>query len=60
MSTSNIDLLQFKIQSHLQKRGFECRYIRTHSEEKPSKIFNLTFAIICRFSHQNTLTKLPS
>ena len=30
MSTINIHLLQFKIQSHLQK----CRYIRNHSEEK--------------------------
>ena len=25
---------------------FECRYIRTHSEEKPSKISNITFAIL--------------
>ena len=38
---------------------FKCRYIRTHSEEKPSKIFNITFAIL-PFSHQNTLTKLLS
>ena len=33
MSTTNVHLLQFKIQSHFQKNvDFECRYIRTHSE----------------------------
>ena len=25
---------------------FECRCIRTHTEEKPSKIYNITFAIL--------------
>ena len=38
---------------------FECRYIRTHSEEKTSKISNIAFVIL-PFSHQNVLTKLPS
>ena len=52
-TTTNIHFLQFKIQSHLQKRG-----IRTHTEEKP-KHFNITFAIV-PFSRKNTSTKLPS
>ena len=38
---------------------FECWYIWAHSEEKSSKISNITFAIL-PFSHQNTLTKLLS
>ena len=34
MSSTNIHLLKFKIQSHLQNNvDFECLYIRTHSEE---------------------------
>ena len=33
--------------------NFECRYIKTHSKEKTSKIYNNTFAIL-PFSHQNT------
>ena len=38
MSTTNVHLLQFKIQSHFQKNvDFECRYIRTHSEGKGKK-----------------------
>ena len=37
----------------------KCRYIRTHSEEKPCKIFSITFVIL-PFNHQNTLIKLPS
>ena len=56
MSTTNIHLLPF---SHLQKRGLECRYIRTHTEEKLSKISNITFAIL-PFSHANTSARLPS
>ena len=31
----------------------------SRAAEKPSKIFNITFAIL-PFSHQNTLTKMPS
>ena len=40
---------------------FERRYIRTYSEEKPSKISNIrpTFAIV-HFSHKIFLTKMPS
>ena len=59
MSSTNIYLLQSNIQSHLQKRYFECRYIRIYSEEKMSKMSNITFAIK-HFSLQNTLTKLPT
>ena len=60
MSGTNILLLPFKIQSHLQKKvNFECRYIRSHSEEKMSKISNITFAIL-PFSHPNTSIKLLS
>ena len=33
---------------------FECWYIRTHTEENPSKMFNITFAIL-PFSHKDTL-----
>ena len=59
MSTTNILLLQFKSQSHLQNGDYKCRYSRTHSKEKASEIFNITFAILS-FCYQNTLTKLPS
>ena len=41
-----MQLLWWKIQGHLQKyRLCECRYIRTHYEEKSSKISNFTSAI---------------
>ena len=53
MSTTNIHLLQFKIQNHLQKWDFECQNVRSHSKENPSKISNITFAIL-PFSYQNT------
>ena len=50
MSTTDIHLLRFKIYGHLQIGNFECRYIRAHSEEKTSKISNITFAIcLCLF-----------
>ena len=54
MST-NIHWFQFKIQSH-----FECWYIRTHTDEKPSKISNITFAILQFIHRKKTLTKWPS
>ena len=52
MSTTDIHLLHYKIQSHLQK----CRLwmpgnIGTHTKEKQSNISNITF---CLFSHRNT------
>ena len=53
MSATNIHLFLFQIQSHSQKRGD----IRTHSEEKPSKIPNITFANLL-FSQNNPLVKL--
>ena len=54
MSTTYIHLLWFKIQSYLQNADFECRYIRIYTDEKPSKISNITFVIL-PFSHKNTL-----
>ena len=59
MSSTNIHLLQYKIQSHFENVDFECRNIRTQSEETPSKICNITFTVLT-FPYQNTLTKLPS
>ena len=60
MSTSNIHLLQFKILSHVQKKsGFKFPYIKTHTEENPSKISKIAYAILS-FSHKDTLTKSPS
>ena len=38
---------------------FESWYMRTHTEEKPSKISYITFVSL-PFSHKNALTKLPS
>ena len=38
---------------------FEYQYIRTHSEEKTSKISNITFPIL-QLPHQNVLPKLPT
>ena len=48
-----------KLKVTCNNRDFKCQNIRTHSEEKPSKISNITFAIL-PFSYQNTLNKLPS
>ena len=65
MSTTNIHLLPF---SHLQKRGLECRYtVRTHTEEKLSKISNIKIRHFAFFSCKylsyitvlSTLLKLP-
>ena len=61
MSATNIHLLQFKIQSHLQKRGL---WMMVHQNslrkgKKTSKISNIKFAIL-PFSPQNNLTKLSS
>ena len=50
MSTTSIQLLQFKIQSHLQKTG--TLNAGTLFEEKLSKICNITFATF-PLSHQN-------
>ena len=45
---TNIHLLPF---SHLQKRGLECRYtVRTHTEEKLSKISNIKIRHFAFFS----------
>ena len=50
MSTTNIHLLPF---SHLQKRGLECRYtVRTHTEEKLSKISNIKIRYFASFLMQ--------
>ena len=46
MPTTNIHLLQFKIQSHCKNADFECQYIRTHTEENPSEISNITVTIL--------------
>ena len=48
---------KFKVTS--KNADFECRRIRTHTEEKPSKISNIKFAIL-PYSYKNTSTKLPS
>ena len=57
MCTTDIHLRKFKIQSHLQKRGLEWRHIITLIAKKNHlKNSNITL----RFSHKNTLTKLPS
>ena len=41
-----------------KKADFECRYIRTHTKEKPSKISNIAFAILT-FYQKNTQTEWP-
>ena len=43
MSTTNIHLLQCKIQVTCKNADFECWYIKTHNKEKPSKMvhFNI-------------------
>ena len=47
MFTTNIHLLQFKIYEVTCKNAdFECQYIRTHTKEIPSKMSNITFAIL--------------
>ena len=47
MSTTNISLLQFRISSSENEDvDFECRYIRTHTKEKPCKISDITLAIL--------------
>ena len=58
MSTTNIHSFQFKIKSYLQNAEFDWQCIGTHTEEKPSKISNITFAILS-LSHKSNLTKLP-
>ena len=59
MTTINIHLLQFKILSHLQKRGFWMPVHENSCWRKTSEIYYITFAILL-FSHQNTLVKLLS
>ena len=39
---------------------FGCQYTRTHTKEKPSKIFNITFAILPFFQKKNTQTEWSS
>ena len=47
ISTTNIHLHQYRIQSHLYKNAdYEWQYIKTHTKEKPSKTSNITFAIL--------------
>ena len=58
MSATYIHKCQCKIQIHLEKRGLWMP-VHQHSEEKSSKISDNTFAIL-PFSHQNSLTRLPS
>ena len=54
MSTTNIiHLLPFKFKVTC---GFEGRYIKTHTNEKPSKNFNITFTILPFF--QKKILKL--
>ena len=39
-----------KFKATCKNEDFKCRYIRTHTKEKPSKISNITFAIqVCLF-----------
>ena len=47
MSTTNIHLLKFKIQSHLQKhKTLNAGTSELIQKEKTSKISNITFAIL--------------
>ena len=55
VSTSNIHLLISKFKVTCINGNFECHYVRTHSEEKTSKISSITFVIFL-FSHKNTKT----
>ena len=54
MSSTNTHLLLNKIQSHLKNADFECRYkFRTHTEEQPSKIFNIATFVNCGHLKKN-------
>ena len=50
MSTTNIHLLNSKFKATFKSVDFESRYIRTHTKDKPSKISNITFAILPIFN----------
>ena len=45
-STTDIHLLQFKIQVTCKNPNFECWYIKNHTEEKSFKISNIKLAIL--------------
>ena len=58
MSTTNIHLLQFKIQSHLQETWtLNAGTSYLIPKKNCQKIFTITFASL-PFLHENTLTKL--
>ena len=46
MSTTNINYFNSKFKVTCKNADFEFRYIRTHTEEKASKISNIIFAIL--------------
>ena len=57
MSTNSINLLQFKIQGHLQKHGLNAA-VSELIQRKGLKICAISTAIL-PFYHQNTLTCHP-
>ena len=44
-----------KFKATCKSVAFECRYIRTHTKEKPSKISNITFAILPSYQKKKIL-----
>ena len=50
MVTTNIHLLQFKIQSNLEKRGVWMAVHQNSFQRKSSKISSITFAILHFFN----------
>ena len=59
MSFTNIQLLQFKIKVTNKNADFDCWYIGTYTEEKPSEISNIEDGIL-RSSHQNAFAILST
>ena len=49
-----------KFKGTCQNADFECRYIKTRTKEKLSKIFNITFPILAFCSLEYFVFKLPS
>ena len=60
MATANIHLLQFKIQSHLQKRGLGMPVNRNLYQRISCLKFLTLHSPFYLFSHKNTLNKFPS